>query len=196
MLLNHVLSNLKIPPGNIIFTGDSAGAHLALSLLSHISHPHPSTTVPIPSVNLSSPLLGAVLISPWISFDLSTDSFKRNAWKDCIAVESEKQWSSAFLSCPWPHEEVSDEYNQAITADSSWWKDLKVEQILVTAGEEEVLVDGIREFVEKFSKFCSFPFFSLILLFGQFEERGEEKRERGEGKGRSRLIYHRERIWG
>ena len=181
MLLNHVLNNLKIPPGNIILTGDSAGANLALSLLSHISHPHPSTTVPIPSVHLSSPLLGAVLISPWISFDLSTDSFKRNAWKDCIGVEAGKQWSSAFLSCPWPHEEASDEYNQAITADSSWWKDLKVEQVLVTAGEEEVLVDGIREFVEKFSKFFSFSFLSIILLFGQSKERG---RGRGRGKGK------------
>jgi hypothetical protein len=41
-----------------------------------------------------------------------------------------------------------------------------VEQILVTAGEEEVLVDGIREFVEKLSKFCSFSFLSLFYLFG------------------------------
>jgi acetyl esterase/lipase len=177
MLLNHVLNNLKIPPGNIIFTGDSAGANLALSLLSHISHPHPSTIVPIPPVHLSAPLLGAVLISPWISFDVSADSFKRNAWKDCIGVIAGKQWSSAFLGCPWPHEEASDEYNQALTADSSWWRDLKVEQILVTAGEEEVLVDGIREFVEKLSKFSSFSFLSFLFTFLLCERigRGEEE---------------------
>jgi acetyl esterase/lipase len=149
MLLNHVLNNLKISPNNIILTGDSAGANLALSLLSHISHPHPSTTLPIPRIALSSPLRGAVLISPWISFDLSADSFKRNAWKDCITVEAGKQWSSAFMACPWPHTEASDFYNQAYTAPDEWWKGLQVQEMLVTAGEEEVLVDGIKEFVGK-----------------------------------------------
>ncbi|KAN0103265.1 prolyl oligopeptidase-like protein [Hyaloscypha variabilis] len=152
MLLNHVLNTLHIPPSNIILTGDSAGANLALSLLSHISHPHPSPTIPIPKVSLSTPLLGCVLVSPWVSFDLSADSFKRNAWKDCIGTEAGKQWSSAFMGCPWPHTEVSDEYNQACTASAEWWEGLKVQQILVTAGEEEVLVDGIKGFVETLKK--------------------------------------------
>jgi acetyl esterase/lipase len=156
MLLNHVLNTLKVPPSNIILTGDSAGANLVLSLLSHISHPHPSTILPIPPVHLSSPFLGAVLVSPWISFDLSADSFKRNEWKDCICIEAGKQWSSAFMGCPWPHTEASDEYNQATTADVSWWKGLMVGEILVTAGEEEVLLDGIRGFVEKLSEFFFF----------------------------------------
>jgi acetyl esterase/lipase len=90
-----------------------------------------------------------VLISPWVSFDLSADSFKRNAWQDCIGIEAGKQWSSAFMACPWPHTEATDFYNQAITAPPSWWSGLKVHEILVTAGEREVLIDGIREFVEK-----------------------------------------------
>jgi acetyl esterase/lipase len=161
MLLNHVLNTLKVAPGNIIVTGDSAGANLVLSLLSHISHPHPSTVLPIPPVHLPSPLLGAVLISPWISFDLSADSFKRNEWKDCIGIEAGKRWSSAFMECPWPHTEASDEYNQAITADVGWWKGLMVGEILVTAGEEEVLVDGIRGFVGKLSEVS--PFFCRWL---------------------------------
>src|SRR5258707_263246 len=56
LLLTHALHTLHIPPQNIILTGDSAGANLVLSLLSHISHPHPSTVLPIPRISLSSPL--------------------------------------------------------------------------------------------------------------------------------------------
>ena len=131
-LLNHVLNKLEILPQNILLTGDSAGANLALSLLSHISHPHPSNT--IPQVQLSAPLRGAVLISPWISFDTSTPSFTSNKYKDCIGPIAAKQWSSAFMDCPWPHTEKSDYYNQGITAPESWWEGLKVEEVLIVAG--------------------------------------------------------------
>jgi acetyl esterase/lipase len=145
-LLHHVLTKLEISPSNILLTGDSAGANLALSLLSHISHPHPSTSLPIPAIQLSAPLRGVVLISPWISFDTSATSFTTNKYKDCIGPIAVKQWSSAFMGCPWPHTSANDYYNQAITAPESWWEGLKVEEILVVAGEEEVLIDGITEF--------------------------------------------------
>lgn len=152
MLFNHVLNTLKIPPQNLILMGDSAGGGLAVSLLSHISHPHPSTVIPIPKVHLASPLLGAVLISPWVSFDTTAPSFERNKWKDCIGIEAGKKWSTAFMACPWPHSEASDFYNQASTAPSEWWEGLKVGSVLITAGAEEVLLDGIREFSKTLSK--------------------------------------------
>jgi acetyl esterase/lipase len=148
-LLLHVLHNLKIAPSNIILTGDSAGANLVIALLSHISHPHPSTVLPIPRINLSSPLRGAVLISPWISFDTTSPSFQQNSYKDCIGTEAGRKWSTAFMACPWPHKEASDYYNEAVTAPAEWWAGLKVEEVLVLAGEEEVLIDGIREFSRK-----------------------------------------------
>ena len=56
------------------------------------------------------------------------------------------------MGCPWPHRERSDFYSQAITAPSEWWKGLKVENMLVTGGEEEMLIDGIRIFSKKLSK--------------------------------------------
>jgi acetyl esterase/lipase len=148
-LLNHVLTKLEIPPKNIILTGDSAGANLALSLLSHISHPHPPTPLPIPPVNLSSPLRGCVLISPWVSFSTSASSFTAYAYKDCLDPRALKQWSNAFMGEEYPYPSVTDYYNQAITAPESWWEGLQVEEVLVVAGEEEVLVDGIKEFEGK-----------------------------------------------
>ncbi len=49
----------------------------------------------------------------------------------------------------YPYPSTSDNYSQPITAPASWWEGLKVEQVLVVAGEEETLVDGIKEFEEK-----------------------------------------------
>jgi acetyl esterase/lipase len=146
--------------------GDSAGGNLLLALLSHISHPHPSTNLPIPRISLSTPFRGAVLNSPWISFDMFSDSFKHNEFKDCITIEVGKKWSGAWLACPWPHKEASDYYNQAITAPLRWWEGLMVREVLVLGGGEEVLVDGIKDFAQRLGKPALFPpfiyhFFSL-----------------------------------
>ncbi|KAG0648401.1 hypothetical protein D0Z07_5470 [Hyphodiscus hymeniophilus] len=143
-LLNHVLHKLEVPPSKIILAGDSAGANLTMSLLSHISHPHPSGT--IQPVSLSEPLRGVILISPWISFRTTDPSFQKNAYKDCIDVRALRQWSNAFIGEEYPYPTKSDSYNHPITAPISWWEGLKAEEVLVTVGEEEVLVDSISEF--------------------------------------------------
>ncbi|RDW89463.1 hypothetical protein BP6252_01495 [Coleophoma cylindrospora] len=155
-LLNHVLNTLSISPENIILIGDSAGANLALQLLSHISHPwnetHPASSSPvavkggIPTVKPSAPFRGVVLASPWTSFSLSEKSFKTNAYTDCICVPAGMQWSEAFMGSPHPHAANSDYYNQPITAPASWWKDLMVDDMLIVAGGAEVLIDGIKKF--------------------------------------------------
>lgn len=111
-LLTHVLTTLKYVPSSIVLTGDSAGANLALSLLSHITHPHPSRTLKIPPITLKEDFLGVVLISPWVSFDLSSPSWTANASKDCIDPNAGKAWSAAFLGDPHPHTRTSDYYNQ------------------------------------------------------------------------------------
>lgn len=152
MLMNHVTQNLKRSPSDIILAGDSAGGNLALQLLSHISHPHPSTTIKVPEVKINAPFKGLLLISPWTSFDTSTDSFTRNHYKDCINSIGGKKWSTAFMNSPWPHTSNSDPYNQAITAPEEWWNDFQVEETFIICGEEEVLVDGIKSFEAKFRR--------------------------------------------
>jgi acetyl esterase/lipase len=154
MLLNHAISTLSISPKNIILTGDSAGANLALGLLSHISHPHPGLNgVDVPKVDLKGEKLkGAVLISPWVSFNLDDESWKRNEYKDVLCKPAGQQWSSAFVNHPSPIDPASDYYNQAITAPASWWEGAMVEEVFIVAGEEEVLVDGITEFAGTFGK--------------------------------------------
>ncbi|KAK0099611.1 hypothetical protein ONS96_008111 [Cadophora gregata f. sp. sojae] len=147
LLTNHLTQTLHLSPQNIILTGDSAGANLALSLLSHINHPHPSPT--IPRVDLPAPFLGLVLISPWVSFDTSAPSFQENEFKDCVSQPGGKKWSGAFLECLWPHEGKKDFYNEALRAPEEWWRGLGVDEVFVVCGSEEVLRDGIVEFEGK-----------------------------------------------
>jgi acetyl esterase/lipase len=136
----------------MILTGDSAGANLILALLSHISHPHPSTSTPIPQVCLPCKFHGIVLLSPWVSFTTGTPAYTANALKDCIPTSGIERWSEAFMGTPAPHTENSDHYNQAATAPSEWWADISANEILIVAGEDEVLLDGIKEFAARLEK--------------------------------------------
>lgn len=66
---------------------------MTLSLLSHLLHPHPEVT----KIELKEPLAGAVLISPWVSFDTNTDSFKRHESSDMLSENAVKRWTSQLL---------------------------------------------------------------------------------------------------
>ncbi|KAI9049293.1 hypothetical protein LZ554_007138 [Drepanopeziza brunnea f. sp. 'monogermtubi'] len=150
-LLNHVLHTLHYAPSSIVISGDSAGAHLCVALLSHISHPHPSASLPIPAVTLpeKQKFKGIVLISPWLSFDTAARSYAENAWKDCVSIPSGTAWSTAFLGSPWPHHDVKDRYNEALSAPPEWWTGLPVSEMLIVCGKEEVLRDSIVAFAAK-----------------------------------------------
>ncbi|PYI10457.1 hypothetical protein BO78DRAFT_404235 [Aspergillus sclerotiicarbonarius CBS 121057] len=74
-LLRYSIETLEKQPSNIILQGDTSGAHLALSVLSHISHPHPT----VPCLALTEGLAGALLLSPWIDFRTHFTSFSARA---------------------------------------------------------------------------------------------------------------------
>jgi len=144
--LNYVLNDLHFSPENIILSGDSAGANLILSLVSHILHPHPSPSVP--RVTLPSPLLGCLLICPWVSFDGNGASFKENVYKDCIDPEGSQKWIRALAG----DHANGDNYNEPITARESWWKNFPAKDVLIVAGGDEYLLDGVKEFNKKFQE--------------------------------------------
>jgi len=114
--------------------GDSAGANLVTQLLSHISHPHPS----VPALKIPEKLLGICLISPWVDFGITDPGMSKNKYKDFLSSAAGTQWSSAFMTTPWPHKESTDFYNQAITAPKGWWDDVMVDEIFIVGGENEV----------------------------------------------------------
>lgn len=125
----------------MILCGDSAGGNLVLWLLSHLLHPHPS----IPQLKLPKAMLGAALISPWGQFDTSAPSYPRNRYKDSIDAPVLQKWSAYFMGAADP-----DNYNQPFLAAAGWWAGLNevVQDVRVTAGTDEVLVDDISAFAE------------------------------------------------
>ncbi len=124
----------------MILCGDSAGGNLILGLLSHLQHPHPS----IPALTVPEPFLGAALVSPWGEFSTSAPSFTRNEENDSINGAILRRWATYFMDGA-----PADNYNQPFLAPGDWWKGLNgvIQALLITAGTDEVLLDGIAEFV-------------------------------------------------
>lgn len=133
----------------VVIAGDSAGGNLASALLLHLAYPHPSGLVP--QINLSSQLLGVLLISPWISFATSSPSFQKNAQSDYITSKAIKRASEAYLGVGYHH----DDYTQPINAPFESWErvaDHVVGEVMIWAGGGEVLIDEISEFARVLKK--------------------------------------------
>ncbi|KAK5106895.1 hypothetical protein LTS08_001018 [Lithohypha guttulata] len=136
--LDWLLTKQGKRPGEIILAGDSAGANLALALISHMLHPHPTV---INKPELSEPLASAILISPWVNFANTDPSIRQNVMSDFISEPSLERWSKLFLGSS-----QIDNYNTPSQADSTWFKgiDEKVKDILIWGGGGEVLIDSIE----------------------------------------------------
>ncbi|KAI0265806.1 Alpha/Beta hydrolase protein [Gloeopeniophorella convolvens] len=128
-----------IAPSHIIVAGSSAGGNLTLGLGAHLLHPLAS--IPAPPA-LSEPLAGALLDSPWATFNTYALSHKRNDALDMVPSSA-----YAFLAQqigPGITPELRD-YVEPGTAPASWWEGLDrvYGRVLVTAGENEALFDQI-----------------------------------------------------
>lgn len=152
-MLSHLLHGGKRASSNILIGGDSAGGNLALSLLSHLRHPH----LDIPSVPLSVPLRGVFLFSPWVSFDTSHDSFARNAGKDFLVANMLRKWAGMFLGTV--NGEIDpgvvaggNNYSEPLLANASWWEGMHkiVGCVWMYGGEDEIFIDSQRAFASKF----------------------------------------------
>ena len=81
-----------------------------------------------------------------MSFDTTTESIRRNANKDLVTTKNGNEWSAAFLGT-----KAKDEWNEPARAGVGWWEGIEkvVGEVLVTAGGDEGLVDGIRDVTGK-----------------------------------------------
>ncbi|KIW80225.1 hypothetical protein Z517_06840 [Fonsecaea pedrosoi CBS 271.37] len=136
----HLTEKLDIHPSRIIIAGDSAGAHLSLGLLSHLTHPQPE----LPKTSATEPVAGTLLISPWVTFSTTAASMQTNRYKDCIDAGPLEKWSQAFIG-----DAVQDNYNMPLKASPAWWSNTKSKKICVIAGQDELFVDDIEAFVGK-----------------------------------------------
>ncbi|KAL9066962.1 MAG: hypothetical protein Q9161_007206 [Pseudevernia consocians] len=76
----YLISEEQIPAGKIVVMGDSAGGHLALSLLVHLN----KMGSLIEEKALEKPG-GLVMMSPWLSLHHESTSFTTNAHKDVLS---------------------------------------------------------------------------------------------------------------
>ncbi|KAF2774251.1 alpha/beta-hydrolase [Teratosphaeria nubilosa] len=138
--LDFILNTLGYRPQDIIVAGDSAGGNLVLGLLGHLLHPHPDPS--ISPVNLSTPLAGTILISPWTKFAAGEDKSVLNTGSDMVSPVCSDRWSKLFMGSA-----RLDNYNQPIlTAGTDWWKGLSrvSGDVLVWGGGGELLHDSIQ----------------------------------------------------
>ena len=144
-LVRYVCMELKRKPHNVSIAGDSAGANLSIGVLSHLIHPHPE--IPPLHFREGEKLGAAILLAPWASFRTDWPSNATNARKDIVSIPINNLWSGSFLGGS-----KRDAYNEPLSAEPSWWKGLDgvVEEILIVAGGDEVLVDSIRELARRF----------------------------------------------
>lgn len=135
-------------PADIVVGGDSAGGNLTLALLSHLAHPHPD----IAELKLDGKIHAAMLISPWCSLTQhQTAAHVRNAEKDMFDSRTLSRWAAAFLNSTSPF--AGDAYSEPMLASSEWWEPVAdvVEEVLIWGGENEILIDAIEAFAQKFS---------------------------------------------
>ena len=87
-------------------------------------------------------LASAILLAAWCSFRTDWPSSHYNAKKDLVSPAAGNRWSESFLAG-----QAKDAYNEPLAAPEGWWNGLKdvVEEILITGGGDEILVDPIKE---------------------------------------------------
>jgi acetyl esterase/lipase len=148
-LLHHLIYAEGRNPRDLMLGGDSAGGNLLLALLSHLAHPHPD----VAPLSLPRKIPGVMLISPWCSLTkTNTPAFQTNAQRDMFDARTLSRWSTAFLGSTSPT--AGDFYAEPVLASSEWWEAVAdlVEDVLIWAGGNEVLVDGIEAFAKKLTK--------------------------------------------
>ncbi|ETI27916.1 hypothetical protein G647_00365 [Cladophialophora carrionii CBS 160.54] len=141
--VKYVMEDMKRPASQIILAGDSAGGNMCLGVLSQIMHPSPD----FPELKLGEgeKLKGIVAVAPWVSFRLDWPSEVKNRYKDLVSQYAGGKWSKDYLAG-----QPTTPYAEPLTAPAEWWKDAKVEQILAVSGANEILLDSISEWVEKY----------------------------------------------
>lgn len=116
---------------------------MCLGVLSHMMHP--STEFPELKLAEGDKLKAIVAVAPWVSFNLDWPSEERNRYKDLVSKDAGGKWSTDYLAG-----KTSTPYAEPLLAPAEWWKDSKVEQLLAVSGSDEVLVDSIGAWVEKY----------------------------------------------
>ncbi|KAI9927608.1 hypothetical protein AWENTII_006442 [Aspergillus wentii] len=151
MALQHLLE-IGYEPGDIVIAGDSAGGHLCLSLLSHLLHPRSDSSGASSHIHLDGRLRGCAVISPLLSLDLTTRSYRERCSADVLSRKTVRDWGRLLTdNSPWKEEiRQGKGWGMALDVPDKWWNGIEnvVDQIMVTGGQEEIFRDHILQFID------------------------------------------------
>ena len=146
----YLTSEEQIPAENIVVLGDSAGGHLALSLLVHLENMRLSNAR---DKGLEKPV-GLVLMSPWLSLQHEPNSFTTKKYTDVLSGPFLRLTARRFLG-PGPTvrgsldiTSMSSPYLEFLTPKPSIdWDHVLPSWAWVSAGGNEILFDNIKTWV-------------------------------------------------
>ncbi|KIV91824.1 hypothetical protein PV10_06321 [Exophiala mesophila] len=136
--VNYLLSSGR-EASEIVIAGDSAGGALAISILAASLHQFPG----VPSLELTSPLKGVILICPMVTFSTSAPSYKRNADNDWVIPEAGAAFVDALAAPP-----AGSMLSEPLRGAAKDWAGAPVKSILSLAGGYECFLDDIEAFVK------------------------------------------------
>lgn len=151
--LRQLLEVEGLPPSEVVLGGDSAGGGLVASLLTHLIKPSPYAA----AVDLKGDRFkGVFFTSPWVYVGTDHTSYDQNLRTDWESRELIQEYTSLWspkLDEVWavPCEAGDSEavWDAAFPASGP---STVAKKVLVTAGMEEVLHDGIALFATEFIK--------------------------------------------
>ncbi|KAJ4397890.1 hypothetical protein N0V93_002128 [Gnomoniopsis smithogilvyi] len=144
-----------IDPDQLVVGGDSAGGNIALQLLTHLMHPYPLAE----RITLNKPLAGAFLVSPLVSGNTSTQSFREGAPCDMLSLGIFDQPDREMFHVPntgvkgwlfptWGLEEskefkIGKKWALMADVEETWLDGMSrvVSRVYVTCGKHEILRD-------------------------------------------------------
>lgn len=131
-------------PQDIIIGGDSAGGNLTMQLVSHMLHPN----VAVKPINIEQPLNAIFLVSPWLSHDATSKSFKANNSRDMVSIKAIGKITKEAASL--------QDIRRCFTGDNGWMTPLQASSdwlsgidkitnnMYICVGGQEVLADHGR----------------------------------------------------
>jgi acetyl esterase/lipase len=146
LAIQHLI-NSGVKPENIQLAGDSAGGLNIHQVFSHILHPVDG----VPKLKLSAPLGGAYMMAPWVTTIDDEVLHTNDEAGDVLTASALIYWGRKI------HEglpTLAKPYLNANGAPKDWLKGLDkvVKQILISAGDVEVLRDAVIKYFKTVEK--------------------------------------------
>ncbi|RMZ90596.1 hypothetical protein DV736_g2162, partial [Chaetothyriales sp. CBS 134916] len=156
--VRYLTQDLKRSASTIILAGDSAGGNMCLAVLSQAMYPSPD----LPKVNIDKPFKALILMAPWVRFAGQSASVATNKYKDIVSSEIGARWSQDYLAGS-----PTNQYTEPANVDASWWKDPQVEHVVCVVGADELLLDSVSEWVQKYKSVNGAG--SITFVIGEHE---------------------------